>query len=192
METKALPSWTTGVEPLVERPCLPTPRWTTLAGTPYSSSYLFPSFFIPCIYRCFSSFSRLFSARLRDSPILTPSTFRSLIRHGCSDYAKVSSPDHCGAAAAVLSNRYRQGRSFRSRGRRDLSKLTIAHSIVSPIDELNGETESLTSRAPFGQIRPMLGIALGNEIARDVLKKLIRCCSTNCLTGNFSLMLEQM
>lgn len=30
METKALPCWTTGVEPLVERPCLPTPWRTTL------------------------------------------------------------------------------------------------------------------------------------------------------------------
>lgn len=30
METKALSWWTTGVEPLVERPCLPTPWRTTL------------------------------------------------------------------------------------------------------------------------------------------------------------------
>lgn len=66
METKALPSWTTGVEPLVERPCLPTPRWTTRRNTlPFLS--LSPSFFI--LHSC-SLLARA-SARPRDSPILT-------------------------------------------------------------------------------------------------------------------------
>lgn len=65
-------------------------------------------------------------------------------------------------AAAVLSISA-GSRPFRSRGRRDLSVLTIAHCIVSPIGELNGEAESLTSRAPFGQIRPDAGNRVGKR-----------------------------
>lgn len=94
----------------------------------------------------FPSHSRLFSARTREF-----SDSYSL------DVSFSHSPRMFRLRQSIIAGslrrrfyRYRQGRPFRSRGRRDLSALTIAHSIVSTIGELNGETESLTSRAPFG------------------------------------------
>jgi len=121
METKALPSWTTGVEPLVERSCLPTPRWTTRRNTlPFLS--LSPSL---------SSTAVLFSLAL----LLVPAILWFLLS---LDISFSHLPRMLRLRQSIIAGslrrrfyRYRQGRSFRSRGRRDLSALTIAHSIVS-------------------------------------------------------------
>lgn len=81
METKALPSWTTGVEPLVERPCLPTPRWTT-HPTPYLSfSLSLPLLLGPLL--------RLPLFHSRSSPPLPPFPERRSVLSSadCSDYA---------------------------------------------------------------------------------------------------------
>lgn len=114
-----------------------------LAGTPYSS-YLSPSFFI---LRTAVPFSL--------APVLS-----SYPRFFDSYYLDVSfshSPRMFRLRQSIIAGslrrrfyRYQQGRPFKSRGRRDLSALTIAHSIVSTIGELNGETKSFTSRASFG------------------------------------------
>lgn len=144
METKALPSWTTGVEPLVERPCLPTPRWTTRWNTLLLISLFLPS---PSLRAASLSLAPAPSSppRFRQFPLLGNGE-RSLIRRGCSDYAEVSPPDHCG---------------FIDTGRAGRSDLAAVRPIdvndraqpVSQICELNGEAESLASRASFGQIR---------------------------------------
>lgn len=75
METKALPSWTTGVEPLVERPCLPTPWWTTRWNTlllisPFPSLPFAP---LSCTRACSQLVSMRFQFLLpRDVPFSHP------------------------------------------------------------------------------------------------------------------------
>lgn len=76
METKALPSRTTGVEPLVERPCLPTPWWTSRWNTLLLISR-FPSLpFAPASH----PLALVLSTSLRDSDSYFPETSRPLIR----------------------------------------------------------------------------------------------------------------
>lgn len=113
-----------------------------LAGTPYSS-YLSPSFFILHTAVPFSLAPVLSSyPRFSDSYYL-----RRFVLSFAADVQITPKYHRRIIAAAVLSISAGPGRS---RGRRDLSTLTIAHSIVSTIGELNGETKSFTSRASFG------------------------------------------
>lgn len=113
-----------------------------LDGTPYFLSRSFSTFTFPS--RCLSFTRAPFPATI---PTIPAPRERSLIRRGCSDYAEVSPPDHCG---------------FIDTGRAGRSDLAAVRPIdvndraqpVSQIGELNGEAESLASRASFGQIRP--------------------------------------
>lgn len=94
-----------------------------LAGTPYPS-YLSP---LPSLF----STAVLFSLTL----LLVPAILRFLLS---LDISFSHLPRMLRLRQSIIAGslrrrfyRYRQGRSFRSRGRRDLSALTIAHSIVS-------------------------------------------------------------
>jgi len=139
METKALPSWTTGVEPLVEQSCLPTPWWTTRLNTLLLISS-FPSLsFVPVSL----PLAFVLNSSPRDSDSYSLETFPVLSSAAnCSDYAQVSPPDHCGFIDT--------GRSDRS----DLGAVRVIgvndHGAVSPIVELNGKADSLASRVSFG------------------------------------------
>ena len=97
METKALPCWTTGVEPLVERPCLPTPWRTTLREgsptTPFlaSSSYRRPSFLSLSLTHTLPLSLSYCPCRFHGATIPIPS------RQGSSDYGqRVSTTDQRG------------------------------------------------------------------------------------------------
>jgi hypothetical protein len=123
-----------------------------LAGIPYSLSL---SFFLSPIFR-HSHLRLVFNRVSTDADSYSADVPSSLIRRGCSDYAEVSPPDHCG----FIDTGNRAGRSDLETARPiDVND----RAAVSPIGELNGEAESLASRAPFGQIR----FALGNGIARE-------------------------
>lgn len=140
METKALPSWTTGVEPLVERPCLPTPWWTTRRNTLLliSPSPSLPFLRLPLFH------SRSFSARLRAIPIPTPER-RSSFSHP-PRIVQITPKYH----RRIIGGFIDTGRT----GRSDLGAVRLIgvndHGAVSPIVELNGKADSLASRAPFG------------------------------------------
>lgn len=131
METKALPSWTTGVEPLVERPCLPTPWRTTRRNTLLLIFLLFSlslSFFLapshlPFLpFSSWLSFSRAGSQPVPTIPISTPDVPFS---HSPRMFRLRQSI----TVGSLRFYRYRQGRPLRSRGR-DLSALTIAGRIA--------------------------------------------------------------
>lgn len=92
METKALPCWTTGVEPLVERPCLPTPWRTTLPYLLILLSLL-PSSLSPPFFPPFPYYAAFMEPRFRFQTFV-PSFWR-----GSSDYGRallLSSADRCG------------------------------------------------------------------------------------------------
>lgn len=138
METKALPSWTTGVEPLVERPCLPTPRWTTRRNTLLLISLSLSLPFAPAslsLVLVLSSSPARFRFLFHRRSVLSSAA-------DCSDYAQVSPPDHCGFIGTSRT------------GRSDLGAVRLIgvndHGAVSPIVELNGKADSLASRAPYG------------------------------------------
>lgn len=126
-----------------------------LAGISYSLSL---SFFLSPTFRHFhlrlsflaasSRFRFLYSADVLSSLSHSPRMFR--LRQSITD-----------GSLRFYRYRHRAGRSDLETALRSIDVNDRA--AVSPIGELNGEAESLASRAPFGQIR----LALGNDNAQE-------------------------